>query len=112
MTSQLLYTGSEDEIDLITIKTNQEILHGKISEFSTLHECVFDLMLAAGVHENELGGELSGSDVYKTRYATLCIKISHIVYCEETPGVFSFITGCKRSGGCLIRNHGDMLQEQ
>ncbi|KAJ8894689.1 hypothetical protein PR048_007354 [Dryococelus australis] len=62
-TSQLLHTGSGGEIDLITIQANQAIVHGKISELSTLEECVSDLMLLAGVKKDELEGELSGSDV-------------------------------------------------
>ncbi|KAJ8889659.1 hypothetical protein PR048_009160 [Dryococelus australis] len=72
-TSQLLHTESEGEIDLITVKVNQEILYGKILELSTLDERVFDLMLATGVEKEELEGEISGSDVYKTKYDTLNI---------------------------------------
>ncbi|KAJ8881672.1 hypothetical protein PR048_018158 [Dryococelus australis] len=96
-TSQLLHTGSEGEIDLDTIKANEEILHGKIFELLTLDECVFNLMLADGVDKDELEGELSGSGVYKKKYTALCVQISHVVSSEGSIEIYAERKLSKRS---------------
>ncbi|KAJ8884820.1 hypothetical protein PR048_011016 [Dryococelus australis] len=94
-TRQLLSAGSEDRVDLVSIQVNQELMQGKLSGFSALDECVFNLSLAAGKDEDDLEVQLNDSDLYKTKYSTLCMEIIALMSVEEAVS------------DCIIKIHVD-----